>query len=149
MFKYRKSFAICCLICSVFFAHQTAPANYRDFQTSQFLLADKFLRTELYFGTDIPGGGKVSAEDWDKFLEVEVTPRFPDGFTVLESYGQYKDSSSKIVREASRVLVLLYSKKQRGAVNTKIEEIRAAYIKQFNQESVLRLDFLKAVNVKF
>jgi hypothetical protein len=149
MIKFRNSLAVCLLICSVFFAHQTAPANYRDFQTSQFLLADKFLRTELYFGTDIPGGGKILAEDWDKFLEAEVTPRFPDGFTVLESYGQYKDSSGKIVRESSKVLVLLYSKKQRDAVNTKIEEIRTAYKKQFNQESVLRLDFLKSVNVKF
>lgn len=147
--KYRKSLVVCLLICAVFFANQTAFANHSNFQTSQILRAEKFYRTELYFGTDIAGGGKVSDEDWNRFLEIEVTSRFPEGFTVFESYGQYKDSSDKIVREASKVIVLFYAKKQRVAVNGKIEEIRAAYKKQFKQESVLRLDFTKPVQVSF
>jgi len=147
--KYQKIFAVFLLNVVILFANQTATANFPQIQTSQILFADKFLRTELYFGTDIPGGGKVSAEDWNKFLETEVTARFPDGFTVLEGFGQYKDSSGKIVREASKVLVLFYTKKQRDSVNAKIEEIRAAYKKQFKQESVLRLDFTKPVRVSF
>ena len=147
--KYQKVFAIFLLNFVVLFANQTAFANYSKLQTSQIFSADKFYRTELYFGTDKPGGGKVTAEDWDKFLEAEVTPRFPDGFTVLEGYGQFKDSAGKIVREASIILVLFYPKKTREAVNLKIEELRANYKKQFNQESVLRLDYLKSVNVRF
>src|SRR5215213_8964415 len=147
--KYQKVFAIFLLNFVVLFANQTAFANYSNLQASQIFSADKFYRTELYFGTDKPGGGKVTAEDWDKFLEAEVTPRFPDGFTVLEGYGQFKDSAGKIVREASIILVLFYPKKTREAVNLKIEELRANYKKQFNQESVLRLDYLKSVNVRF
>jgi hypothetical protein len=123
--------------------------NELELQTSQFSLADKFLRTELYFGTDKPGGGKVTAEDWDKFLETEVTPRFPEGFTVLEGYGQFKDSEGRIVREASLILVLFFPKKERRVVNLKVEELREKYKKQFNQESVLRVDYLKSINVKF
>ena len=149
MFRYRRLFVTCFLVCSVFFTNQTAFANYSNLQIEQVFLADKFFRTELYFGTDIAGGGKVSEEDWNKFLETEVTPRFPDGFTVLEGYGQYKDSSGKIVREANKILIIFYPKKSRVATSTKIDEIREKYKKQFNQESVLRLDFLKPVNVSF
>ena len=147
--KYQKIFAALLLSFMLFFADQPARANQPNFQQVNVLLADKFYRTELYFGTDKPGGGKVSAEEWDKFLEAEVTPRFPDGFTVLEGYGQFKDSGGKIVREASIILVIFYPKKERGAVNQKVEELRDKYKKLFNQESVLRIDFLKSINVKF
>jgi hypothetical protein len=147
--KYQKIFAAFLLSFAILSVNQTASANYSRQQISQSFPADKFYRTELYFGTDIPGGGKVSAEEWDKFLEAEVTPRFPAGFTVLEGYGQFKDSGGKIVREASIILVLFYPKKQREAVDLKIEELRANYKKQFKQESVLRLDYLKSVNVSF
>jgi hypothetical protein len=147
--KHQKIFALILLNFAILFADQHALANNFNFRISPTVSAAKFMRTELYFGTDKPGGGKVAAEDWDKFLETEVTPRFPDGFTVLEGYGQFKDSGGKIVREASKVLVLFYPKKSRQTVDPKIEEIRASYKKMFNQESVLRLDFMKSVNVEF
>ena len=145
----QKIFVIVLLNFALFFVGQTASANELQVQTSQIFLADRFFRTELYFGTDKPGGGKVTAEEWDKFLEAEVTPRFPEGFTVLEGYGQFKDSGGKIVREASIILVLFYPKKQREAVNLKVEELREKYKKEFKQESVLRVDYLKSINVKF
>ena len=110
---------------------------------------ERFYRTELYFGMDIPGGGEVSEEDWNKFLADEVTSRFPSGFTVLPGYGQFKDSRGEIERENSRVLILFYPKKTRSDVSKKIEEIRAAYKKQFQQQSVLRLDFRQSVQVFF
>lgn len=149
MIGHRKYFALCLLICSILFTTQTTFAHSSKTQTSQTFLAEKFYRTELYFGTDITGGGKVSEADWNKFLADEVTSRFPDGLTVLEGYGQFKDSNGKIVREESKVLILLYPKKARNSVNQKIEEIRTAYKKQFQQESVLRLDFRQTVQISF
>ncbi len=147
--KYKNIFVIFLLNFAILFANQTAVANYSNYQNTQIVFADKFYRTELYFGTDKADGGKVSDEDWNKFLETEVTPRFPDGFTVLEGFGQYKDSSGKIVREASKVLILFYPKTVRKATHQKIEELRVNYKKQFQQESVLRLDFTKVVEVSF
>ena len=147
--KHQKILTIFLVGFVVLFADQRLTANDFRFQSSQVFLADRFYRTELYFGTDKPDGKKVTAEEWDKFLETEVTPRFPKGFTVLEGYGQFKDSGGKIVREASIILVVFYPKKERGAVNLKVEELRANYKKQFNQESVLRIDFLKSINVSF
>lgn len=110
---------------------------------------DRYFRTELYLGRDKPGGGQVSDGEWEKFLSEVVTPKFPDGFTVLEGRGQYRDKSGTIVREPSKVLVFLYKKQDRRAASGKIEEIRSAYVKKFNQESVLRIDFRKSVEVAF
>jgi hypothetical protein len=148
--KHRKILAAILLSLTMLFADQPAAASSSAAAAlGNVKAAAKSYRTELYFGTDKPGGGKVSPQDWDKFLESEVTPRFPDGFTVLEGYGQYKGSDGKIVREASHILVIFYPKKQRVDVDRKVEELRDSYKKLFNQESVLRVDFLKSINVKF
>jgi hypothetical protein len=111
--------------------------------------ADKYYRTELYFGRSIPGGGIISDEEWERFLAEVVTPRFPDGFTILKGVGQYREKSGKIISEPSQVIVFLYSRKIKRTSRAKIEEIRAAYVKRFNQESVLRIDFQKSVDVSF
>ena len=42
------------------------------------------------------GGGEVSEEEWRAFLETEVTPRFPDGLTVLTAYGQWRSRSGEV-----------------------------------------------------
>lgn len=117
--------------------------------TQTAFAAAKFYRTELYFGMDIPGGGTVSEDDWSKFLNDTVTPRFPDGITVVESLGQYKDKSGTIVKEKSRMLILLYPKSLRKTNDPKIEEIREAYKKTFKQESVMRVDLPQTVMVSF
>lgn len=110
---------------------------------------DRYYRTELYFGLAKPDGSEVTAEEWAKFLADEVTPRFPAGFTVIEALGQYQGNDKKIVKEKSRVLILLYEKKVRKHNSVKIEEIRAAYKKAFQQESVMRLDIRQTVDVSF
>ena len=110
---------------------------------------EKYYRTELDFGKSIPGGGMVSDEQWSQFLEEIVTPRFPDGFTILSGSGQYREKSGKIISEPSKVLVFLYTRKTRKESRAMIEEIRAAYVKKFNQESVLRVDFKSSVQVSF
>src|SRR5262245_11264907 len=46
--------------------------------------ASPFIRTELYFGRNKPGGGEVSRKEFDGFLSGFVTERFPDGLTVLK-----------------------------------------------------------------
>ena len=91
----------------------------------------------------------VSEEQWSEFLVEIVTPRFPDGFTDIGGHGQYRDRSGKIISEPSRLLVFLYTRKTRKESRAKIEEIRATYVKKFNQESVLRVDFKSSVEVSF
>ncbi len=102
------------------------------------------MRTELYFGSQKPGAD-VSKEQFDRFVDREVTPRFPEGLTSLAGYGQFKGSDGEIVEERSFVLILLYPLGDEEA-NGEIEEIRAAYERTFEQESVLRVDSRERVS---
>ena len=75
--------------------------------------------------------------EWATFLAEVVTPRFPDGLTVLDAYGQYRDDT--LVRaERTRVLVLVHagSVASDAALHAIIEE----YKHRFAQRSVLRVD---------
>lgn len=113
------------------------------------IFADSYYRTELYFGRSIPGGGFVTEEEWDKFLAEVVTPRFPNGFTILKATGQYREENGKIDREPSEVLLFFYPVRSRTASRRKIEEIRRSYVNQFKQESVLKFDYPSTVRVSF
>ena len=108
-------------------------------------IGDRFARTELYFGTDKPGPD-VSDAEFRRFVRQQVSPRFPDGLTLLEGVGQYRDSHGRIVRERSKVIVLLYPVSDRETSHRSIEAIRAAYEKAYQQESVLRADSLELVS---
>jgi hypothetical protein len=91
----------------------------------------------LFFGRSIPGGGTVSDAEWSAFLREVVTPRFPDGLTVLRAEGQWRDSANAIVREESFVLELIHA----GSAETEssIAAIIAEYKRRFRQEAVLRV----------
>lgn len=95
-------------------------------------------RAELFFGKSIPGGGAVTDTAFAQFLDQEVTPRFPAGFTVVPAMGQYRETNGVIDHEASDILILFYPRSSASDVSKKIDEIRAAYNKTFHQESVLR-----------
>lgn len=81
------------------------------------------------------GRGKASEARWRQFLKLEVTPRFPDGLTVYETTGQWRDPrTATIGRERSRVLRIIAAPD--GAVQDKIAAVAEAYKKQFRQKSV-------------
>lgn len=102
-------------------------------------VGDLFARTELYFGTDKPGPD-VTADQFRRFVAEVVTPRFPDGLTILSGIGQFREQDGDIIREDSKVVVLLYPAETAGDANQRIEEIRGLYETQFQQQSVLRVD---------
>jgi Protein of unknown function (DUF3574) len=104
-----------------------------------------FARTELFFGLSKAKGTDVTNSEFQGFVDREITPRFPDGLTLLGGQGQFKNSSQVIVKEPSRLLILLYPMEKGNNSNRKIEEIRAVYKKTFQQESVLRTDNLSCV----
>ena len=99
-----------------------------------------YARSELFFGKSIPGGGAVTDAAFAQFLDQEVTPRFPAGFTVVPAMGQYRETNGMIDHEASDMLILFYLRTSTNDASKKIDEIRTAYDKTFRQESVLRED---------
>lgn len=98
-----------------------------------------WLKTELIFGLSTPSGDTVTQREWQTFVDEEITPRFKDGFTIIKSSGQWMSPSShQLVKEPSYIVVFLYKPDHES--DRKIEEIRSEYKKQFQQESVLRID---------
>jgi hypothetical protein len=100
--------------------------------------AAHWLRSELYFGFGPIDGADDGAREmrWSAFLDREVTPRFPDGLTVYEAYGQWRSRATKTTsRLRSKVLVILYedTPANRGA----IDAIRVAYKAATHDQSVL------------
>ena len=108
-----------------------------------------FVRTELFFGRNKPDGSKVSRRDWERFLDDVITPRFPDGLTVLEGIGRFLNSRGQIEQERTFVLILLYPLEAQRDKSLRIEEIREIYKLSFQQQSVLRVDDPMPVRVSF
>ena len=93
---------------------------------------------ELFFGRNIEDNGVVSDTDWGQFVDAEVTPRFPDGLSVNDVYGQWRNPTGGFVREQSKALFLVLS----GAPDerAKLELVRNAYKARFHQESVMLVE---------
>ncbi|MEV0934758.1 DUF3574 domain-containing protein [Streptomyces phaeochromogenes] len=100
-----------------------------------------YVETRLFFGTERPDGGPaVTDGQFMDFVDRQVTPAFPDGLTVQEGRGQWRDGNGVIERERSYELILLYPVGRAKAADPGIEGIRDAYEEEFGQESVARLD---------
>jgi hypothetical protein len=125
-------------------AASAAPSENTAAVDTQASPGEVWKRTELYFGTTQPGG-EVSDTEFTVFSDKVITPAFPDGFTELTGRGQWRGSDGVITREKSKVIVVVYPFSDRDA-NREIEEIRAEYKKQFQQESVLRTDSVEKVS---
>lgn len=91
-------------------------------------------RTTLYFGLHRKGGS-VSGAQWNAFVRDEVTTRFPQGLTVWEAGGQWRRPDGSIVRERSKVLLLVHD--DSAGVRAAIASIVERYKRLFAQESVL------------
>jgi hypothetical protein len=92
-------------------------------------------RLELFFGRNVMGREAVSDEAWRRFLDEDVTPRFPDGFTVGDTYGQWRNAEGMIQRERGKALIVIGP----GGSDdiARINAIRDAYKRRFMQESAL------------
>jgi hypothetical protein len=106
--------------------------------------AESFVRTELFFGLSRPGG-VISESEFKAFVDRRVTPRFPDGLTLLSGIGQFRAANQAITVEGSKLLILLYPKQDAEATR-KIEQIRSDYKQTFQQQSVLRADEASCVS---
>ena len=124
-------------------SHQAAPTA-----TAPILTGDPahpgvtrgWLDTKLYFGLgtiDQPEKG-ISEARWRQFLDEEVTPRFPDGFSVIDVYGQWQGKNQRAPERLRTKLIVLEhpDTKENG---DKIDAIRTAWKKITGDQSVLRV----------
>ena len=96
--------------------------------------------TRLYFGLGPFQASEkgVSEAAWRKFLDDEVTPRFPAGLSVVDVYGQWQSQpSEKMERIRSKMLIIEYpATAENGA---RVEAIRSAWKQRTGDQSVLRV----------
>lgn len=93
------------------------------------------LVAELLFGRDIGRRTGVSESAWSRFVARELTPRFPDGLTVTDAIGQWRDpASGQVIREpAKKVEIVMPGKDDDQA---RLAAAVKAYKNEFHQRSV-------------
>lgn len=90
---------------------------------------------QLFFGRNVGERVGVSEADFQRFVDEELTTRFPKGLTVFDAAGQWRGASGVTGREPSKVVILVLP--GRGGDEDKLDAVRAAYRTRFSQEAVL------------
>ncbi|HEX3701411.1 MAG TPA: DUF3574 domain-containing protein [Phenylobacterium sp.] len=93
---------------------------------------------QLFFGQRSQGRPWVSETVFRKFVDEELTTRFPDGLTVMEGGGQWKGRDDKLIREAAKVVLIVLPKGDDA--QGRLDAVRQAYRARFDQDAVLRVD---------
>ena len=107
-------------------------------QAQSCAVQNRMTQTTLYFGLNRPSGPVITGEEWQRFVDNDVTPRFRDGLPVFDARGQWLGNDGKVAREPSKALMLIHSND--SASEKGIEALRGIYKSRFAQESVMRVD---------
>jgi hypothetical protein len=92
---------------------------------------------EAYFGRNVKTRAPVSEAEWTRFMAEVVTPAFPEGLTVLDGTGQWRNAAGQISREDSKVLLLVLPGQDQAAASARLAPVTAAWKARFAQDSVL------------
>jgi hypothetical protein len=96
------------------------------------------LQVDLYFGRETDTGREVGEAEWASFLNEEVTPRFPEGLSVLDVRGQYRNPQGRVERERTKLLVVVVF--DAPAHRPKVQAIVDGYSRRYGQHSVFRIE---------
>ena len=81
------------------------------------------------------GHGGVSEAQFAKFVDGEVTPRFPQGMTVIDAQGRWAPPPGSMIRTPAKMVVIVLP--GNADDSKKLEAVRVAYKTRFHQPSVL------------
>jgi hypothetical protein len=90
---------------------------------------------EMMFGRNVGSRLAVSDRAFADFLAAEVTPRFPDGLTVIDARGQWRDAGGALLREPAKLVLLVFADDAQKRAD--LAAIAEAYKRKFRQQSVL------------
>lgn len=126
--------AACVFSLAVYAAGTTLPARAQD-GTGEIAA----VQTTLYFGLKSADGRGVSEQEWARFLADVVTPRFPQGLTVVTAYGQGSNpGADAVLAELTKVLIVVHPDDEANAA--KISEFKQKYSEDFGQTGVFHTE---------
>jgi hypothetical protein len=126
--KWLSAWLVLCLLAA------TAQEKGHAQQLTCAAPAKPMLRAELMFGRNIGGHLGITDTRWRDYVARELTPRFPDGLTVLDAQGQWRNKRGAIVRERSKLVIVVTAND--AAARERIAAAAEAYKQRFRQQSV-------------
>ena len=95
----------------------------------------RMLVAELFFGRGLEDRQSLADTEWAEFAAQSITPNFPDGFTVFDGEGQWRNPQTKeIVRD--RTKILLVATKPESDLVQRLLAVIDDYKARFHQQSV-------------
>lgn len=76
------------------------------------------------------GDYAVAPQKMREFIDMDITPAFPDGFTITESRGQWRSAEHGLIRERTMVIDVQCADTEEN--RHKIDAIAADYVKKFS-----------------
>jgi len=95
----------------------------------------RMLVAELFFSRGIKGREPLSDAEWAAFAAQTITPNFPDGFTVFDSEGQWRNPQTGLIAH-ERTKILLVAAKREPDLAQRLSAVVDAYKARFRQQSV-------------
>lgn len=96
----------------------------------------RMIVAELFFGREKADRQVVSDAQWSDYLADVVTPNFPDGLTVFEGYGQWRNPQTDVIGRSNGVKIVLIAVKRSPDVANRFQTVIDAYKARFQQQSV-------------
>lgn len=107
------------------------PARYSCLLPSEH----RMLVAELFFDRDIGGRRPLTDAEWAAFVAAAVAPNFPDGFTVFDGEGRWRDPRTGRTG-GGRTKILLIAAERTGDLARRLTAVIDAYKTEFRQQSV-------------
>jgi hypothetical protein len=93
------------------------------------------LVAELFFGRNIKGRQPLTDAEWAEFAAQTITPNFPDGSTIFDGEGQWRNPQTGQIA-GGPTKILLVAAKPEPDLARRLSVVVDAYKAQFHQQSV-------------
>jgi hypothetical protein len=111
-------------------AGMPAPASSCLLPVEQHMLV-----AELFFGRNIKGRQPLTDAEWAEFAAQTIAPNFPDGFTVFDGEGRWRNPQTGQIA-GGPTKILLVAAKPEPDLARRLSVVIDAYKAQFHQQSV-------------
>jgi uncharacterized protein DUF3574 len=95
----------------------------------------RMLVAELFFARGIKGREPLTDAEWAEFAAQIITPNFPDGFTVFDGEGQWRNPQTGRIA-GNRTKILLIAAPRTPDLAQRLSAVIDAYKTRFHHQSV-------------